>query len=298
MTAVKNNENTFTEVYTESFIIHKQMAENIMTMAPLHSHEYIEVLYTFGGKFNIWLDGKFYEFSKGDLVVINSRELHCIETSDVKKGDGYYCLRFNPNILYGSDNTIYEFKYVLPFLANHTPPQKVFTAAELEKTEVEGLIKNIYSEYLYADYAYELSIRSDICRLFTWILRYWKSRNYDITSEINLDLASKLQKTIDFVLQNYGDEITAEKMAEYSNLSYSYFSRSFKQLTGKSFTEYLNYIRVSESEKLLLTTDMNITEIALCVGFSTSSYFIQQFKLYKKMSPKQFKKEFLKGAAV
>lgn len=289
-------EKTFTETYTESFVIHKQSADEHQILALPHSHDYIEVLYTFGGKFNIWLDGKFYEFSKGDLVVINSNELHCIETKEASGDCGYYCLRFNPNILYGSDNAIYEFKYVLPFLANHTPPQKIFTADELKGTEVKKLIENIYNEYTNENYAYELSVRSDICRLFAWILKYWNTMNYDISNEINLDLASKLQHTIEYVLLNYGEEITAEKMAEYSNLSYSYFSRSFKQLTGKSFTEYLNYIRVSEAEKLLLTTDMNITEIALCVGFSTSSYFIQQFKIYKKMSPKHFKMEFLKGA--
>jgi AraC-like DNA-binding protein len=60
---------------------------------------------------------------------------------------------------------------------------------------------------------------------------------------------------------------------------------------GKTFTNYLNYIRITEAEKLLLTTDKSMTEIALEVGFSSSSYFIQQFRQYKDISPFQFRKK-------
>lgn len=289
---------TNVEIYTEAFVIHKQDFTDFSDIVSAHFHDYIEVLYTFGGKFNIWLDGKFHEFSKGDLVVINSNELHRIVISEIDENSGYYCLRFNPNILYSSDKTIYEFKYVIPFMSNHTPPQKVFTAEEIKNSDAAELMMNIYDEFMKEEYAYELSIRSYICRLFSWILRYWKSKNYDISEKTNLDLAAKLGGTIEYVLQHYGEDITAQDMADYSNLSYSYFSRSFKRLTGKSFTEYLNATRVSEAEKLLLTSDMNITEIALEVGFSTSSYFISQFKMYKGMSPKQFKKEYLNGAEI
>jgi AraC-like DNA-binding protein len=60
---------------------------------------------------------------------------------------------------------------------------------------------------------------------------------------------------------------------------------------GKTFTNYLNYIRITEAEKLLLTTEMTMTEIAQETGFSSSSYFIQQFKQYKNISPSQFRKK-------
>lgn len=82
-------------------------------------------------------------------------------------------------------------------------------------------------------------------------------------------------------------------MAALCHMSYSYFSRMFKKVVHRSFREYLNYIRISKSELLLATTDLSITDIAMQTGFSTSSYFIQQFKLYKKISPKQFRKKFI-----
>lgn len=56
----------------------------------------------------------------------------------------------------------------------------------------------------------------------------------------------------------------------------------------QTFVDYLNYIRITEAKKLLLTTKMNVTEVALNVGYSNTSYFIRQFKRYNKLSPKQF----------
>ena len=43
---------------------------------------------------------------------------------------------------------------------------------------------------------------------------------------------------------------------------------------------------------MLVTTNLNVTEIATEAGFATTSYFIKQFKLQKNISPKQFQKKF------
>lgn len=77
-------------------------------------------------------------------------------------------------------------------------------------------------------------------------------------------------------------------------MSYSYFSRTLKKTMGKSFTDYVNLIRISKSEFLLTTTDKPITDIALEVGFSTSSYYIEQFKKFKTLTPKKFRMKFTK----
>ncbi|MBS5083051.1 MAG: helix-turn-helix transcriptional regulator [Clostridiales bacterium] len=103
-----------------------------------------------------------------------------------------------------------------------------------------------------------------------------------------------LNPVFHYLSVNYEKPVRASEMAELCNLSPSYFSRSFNRLMGMSFNEYLNYIRVSEAEKLLISTPLSITEIAVTVGFSTSSYFIKIFKVYKNLSPKQFRKTLLK----
>lgn len=137
-----------------------------------------------------------------------------------------------------------------------------------------------------------MAVKTDISRIFLWIVRYWHNLNMDPENEYTLsdDLIKRMQTALDFISENYSDDIKASEVAKKCNLSYSYFSRIFKQYMKKSFTEYLNYVRITNAEKLLISGNYSITEIAGLCGFTTSSYFIQQFKQFKHMSPKQFKK--------
>ena len=172
--------------------------------------------------------------------------------------------------------------------------QKVFIKAELEKTYIPQLLIEIVIEYTKKTYGFELAIRNNIGNVFLWILRNWNERGLDlnIASNINDHSFKKLQKIFDYVDKNYMNDISAESVASICNMSYSYFSRFFKSTVGKAFSNYLNYVRITEAEKLLLSTSLNITEIAMEIGFTSSSYFIKQFKDYKNISPKQYKQKF------
>ena len=255
-----------------------------------HYHSYIEIIYSIEGSNEIFLNDTRSTFSTGDLVLINSRDVHSIVC-----GDGVYLvLRFEPELLYGSPQSAIELKYVLPFVLNSFKHQTVFLKHELEKSVVPQRLFEIYEENKKKSYGYEIAVRTKINEIFLWFLRYWHKKNINI--DLNLaaheGAAKRLQDVFEYVSKNYGNDISAADMAELCSMSYSYFSRTFKKIMKKSFSEYLTYVRISEAEKLLITSDMNITEIAMQVGFSTTSYFIQQFKNIKLISPKQYRKKF------
>ncbi len=104
---------------------------------------------------------------------------------------------------------------------------------------------------------------------------------------INEDL-SNITPAFEYINEHYSDDITAKSVAEHCHLSYSYFSRQFKKITGIAFTQYLNFLRITEAEKMLLDQHISITDIGFAVGFTDTSYFIKQFKRFKKMTPKKF----------
>ncbi len=58
-----------------------------------------------------------------------------------------------------------------------------------------------------------------------------------------------------------------------------------------TFKQYLNNIRIEESKKLLLSTDLSIKEIAYSVGYSSANHFTKVFKKQEDMTPSQFKTE-------
>lgn len=259
-----------------------------------HWHYYIELLYFLKGKADVIVGNKRYEVYQGDFVIINSREVHSIySTYDAQTS--YIVIKFDTDVLYTSAKAAFEAKYVLPFTLSQQDYQKLFTKAEFESSSISNLPLDLFKEYSEKNYGYELAVRMNIGRIFLWIIRKWEAKGLIINLENipdEMDI-NKLQQLLDYLDVHYADKLNVEEMAKMCNLSYCYFSRYFRKVMGKTFTEHINYIRIIEAKRLLLTTEMNITEVALSTGFTSSSYFIEQFKRYSKESPKQFKKNAL-----
>ncbi len=260
---------------------------------PTHFHEYIEILFCLEGTHEILLNWKLHTFGPGDMVLINSRELHQIKA--VSSGTSrYIVVRFDPALLYTSFQNAFELKYMLPFTISEGSPQKVFNGDVIKDTFLPEIFHELYNDYTSQPYGFEFALHTNICRIFLWILRYWDNSGIELHTAIeDSGLLEQFRKVLEYINKNYDQDITASEMAEYAHMSYSYFSRMFKKVIHKSFREYLNYVRITKSEILLATTDLSMTDIAMKTGFSTSSYFIQQFKQVKNMSPKKFRKKFM-----
>jgi AraC-like DNA-binding protein len=95
-----------------------------------------------------------------------------------------------------------------------------------------------------------------------------------------------IYRTIRRINRSYSEPLSAELCAREVGMSYSYFSRSFKRITSKSFKEYLNEVRINNAERLLLGGDMSVTEIALECGYTNPSYFISVYRAMKGTTPK------------
>ena len=271
--------------------IQKGLGKGILANA--HYHYYIELLYCVTGKAVVFIAGETYNFNVGDMVLINSREVHSIYgaiDSDIE----YIVVKFDPDLLYSTSIAVFETKYVFPFTSAKSTHQKFFTKNEIKDTYIPKLLNEIILEYTKKTYGFELAIRNNIGNVFLLILRNWYDKGLDLNigTNINEKTLKKLQYIFDYVDKNYMNDLSSESVASTCNMSYSYFSRFFKASVGKAFSKYLNYVRITEAEKLLISTDLNITQIAMEIGFTSSSYFIQQFKRYKSLSPKQFKNKF------
>lgn len=118
------------------------------------------------------------------------------------------------------------------------------------------------------------------------IVTYFEKNIFDRTSD-KAEVFRK--KAVRYIKENYQTQLTLEKVAGRMMLNPTYFSTLFKQATGSSFKDYLNYVRIEESKKLLTNTGDSILDIALAVGFENQSYFTKVFKKYTGMTPKQYR---------
>lgn len=256
-----------------------------------HWHTSIEMLYFMQDSATVWVGSNCYKVNSGDLIIINAGEVHSV-TAKKDATPTHLVLKVLPELLYIASDDTFETQYLLPFTIAGFTQNRLIPKEDLKSSTVVDLMNEVYNEFHMKQYGYELSIQANINKIFLWILRYWQSQGMQLEQLFHHNTTDykRLKKLFKYVNQHYHESISIKDMAELCNMNYSYFSRYFKKLTGKTFVEYVNYIRLTEAEKLLLTTDLNITQIAFATGFSSASYFIQLFKKHKGISPHQMKK--------
>lgn len=98
----------------------------------------------------------------------------------------------------------------------------------------------------------------------------------------------RLHRIYEFVFKNFKDSIQASDVASVIGMNSSAFSRFFKRVHRKTFTRYLNEIRIGYACKLLLEDKLNITAIAYESGFNNISNFNRQFKEIMGKSPSAY----------
>lgn len=99
----------------------------------------------------------------------------------------------------------------------------------------------------------------------------------------------RINKVLHYVQNGYRQNISLKKAASLIHLSESAFCKYFKKLSGKTFSDYVNEIRVAHACQLLLETDKPVAQIAFDSGYESLTYFNRVFLKKKKINPKKFR---------
>ncbi|MFS0726768.1 response regulator transcription factor [Paenibacillus sp. 1P07SE] len=100
------------------------------------------------------------------------------------------------------------------------------------------------------------------------------------------ELIKKVHLYIDRFLH---EELSLTKLAELVYLSPPYFSRLYKQMTGKGLLDYINDTRIQRAKLLLKTTDRKIQDIAAEVGLESPAYFTRLFRKKTGRTPQDYR---------
>ncbi len=100
-----------------------------------------------------------------------------------------------------------------------------------------------------------------------------------------------MHKAVSYMRENLSQRVTLEGLAAQVSLSRSYLSTIFKSELGRTFTDYINTMRIEKSKEYLLNTSLSLVEISDLVGYSDQSYFTKKFVKQTGMSPGQYRKK-------
>lgn len=104
------------------------------------------------------------------------------------------------------------------------------------------------------------------------------------------DNENRINRVCKYVQKHIAEPLTIHKTAALIHLSPSAFCKFFKRITGKTFSDHVNEIRIGNVCRLLIETDKPVSSIAFETGFSTITYFNRVFLKKKMMKPSVYRR--------
>ncbi len=245
-----------------------------------HWHEYLEFHWFGAGGTRVLTGNEWHVAEPGAVTVVNSSELHTLLPGDQPSDYWYFIL--GPELLGGdSADATGDFWRSLTSqqirFQNYLPPD----------SRLNQLFSAIVEEYSTKRPGYELAIRGHIFTLMALLLREYRLPAVDAAHRHQ---DRRLKEVLLYITEQYAQPITPQSMANVCGLNLSYFCRLFHRGTGMTATAYLTAYRLTRAEKLLVTTDLPVSEIAVRVGFSDIAYFSRCFKRHYGISPLKYRR--------
>lgn len=117
--------------------------------------------------------------------------------------------------------------------------------------------------------------------------RYAQSLFEEVSGRLKelLDSDDIINRVEMYIQEHFRENINREDVAAIAYITPNYLSKQFRIKKGMNLREYINQIRIEEAKRLLLTTNLSVSEVAGLSGYENISYFSTVFRKYTGMSP-------------
>jgi AraC-like DNA-binding protein len=247
---------------------------------PHHWHPHLEFIYVVEGEAMIECGSTPIHVRAGELVVVNSNELHygrCL--SDYLY---YYALIADTSLLYSQSVDAAETKFIAPITQN-----RLLLRNEIGRDErAAACMLAIVRELQHKEFGYELAVKSELYRLLALLLRGYMGTvlSPDAYAE-RMKNITRFDPVFQYIETNYKEPLTVDQLADMAGLSRFHFSRLFKELCGRSVVEFITMTRLGKADELLRKGALSVSEVAIATGFNDVYYFSRTFKKHKKVTP-------------
>lgn len=265
--------------------IHRSEHQRLGTVIECHWHENFEILYFEKGEAVIYCNSRPIHVGPGELIIINSNDVHYCENTSPQLV--YYVVEFDLSFIHSSQIDLCQTKYMIPLVQN-----RILFRNQIDRdSELLEEVRQLIFEYYRQEMGYELAVKAYIYRILVLLLRYYGEQTISETEkDRQRKTLDRLTPVLNYIDCHYAEKLSLTQLSSMANVSSYYFCRLFKNLTGQSPTEYINHLRLNKATTLLRESNLNITEVAMSVGFNDSNYFSRQFKKHKKVMPSKLLK--------
>jgi len=261
--------------------------------APWHFHPEMELTYIQKSKGTRLVGDSIEEFSKNDLVLLGPNLPHIWQNPAGQKGSSEaIVIQFPLTLLNDSLQQLPEFAGIRQLFDQ----SKNGVCFSWETSEKVGQIMSKMVEIPPFD---RLIALLNVLQLLANADGGRMLASHGYTHQVTIKDAEQMTLVFEYVRQHFGQPIRLETVAGLIHKTPPAFCRFFKRRSRKTFFEFVNEFRVGNASRLLIDTQLSVTEICLQSGYSNIPHFNKQFKKITGRSPREFRKQHLKstGAA-
>lgn len=250
-----------------------------------HTHKFVELVYTLGGKGVHTVDGREYRVKGGDMLVINYSARHSVTPLE---GLHYVDIMLKPEYvnetLKGTEN-LFLLLQLRDFsdLSNCIIKDNIFLRFEdYEREKAELLLHWTLEEQAKREAASELIKHSALSMLLCLVFRKMTEKQ-DLRPGIG-------EQLLLYMKRNCHSIASVSEIASECGYTAEHFSRKFKEYTGASPTEFIAECRISKAAEMLSETDKPIEYILTECGFSNRTAFFKKFTEAYGTTPLKYRK--------
>lgn len=266
------------------FMVDFSKREGPFEMQTNHFHTSYEVYYLISGERYYFINERTYHLQKGDLVFIGKNELHKTGETGVNRHERIL-INFTDSLFLPFRDSQEELLFA-PFKRKF----RLLRLKEKERPFVEGLLEQMIKETKERESGFELYATTLLQQLLLYA-----ERRMDGAPQEELEPVSpaeqKMFEIAEFMNGHFAEQVKLTDLAKQFYISEYYLSRTFKKVTGFSYVEYVNMLRIREARRLLEETDWKVTDIAASAGFDSIAHFGRLFKSMTGMSPLAFRRK-------
>jgi YesN/AraC family two-component response regulator len=273
---------------TDSSFILKEYYQPQFT-APLHFHHAYELIYIVKSFGKFYGENRIMNFQEGDIYLFGPEFAHCFynDQAFIDTGEMAHSLvvQFNDDFL-GKDF------FKKPELRKI---QKTLDASRLgiKITEPDVRLHSLFMKLKTAKNMEALLTLLHLLDLLS-VQKNHKISFITLRKEKNINNerdSEKMELIVKYIMDNFRDSVCIKEAASIACLNEAAFCRYFKRRTKKTFSQFVNDVRIAHATYLLSKQSVSIAEVCYSCGYNNISYFNRQFQILVGKTPLKYRKE-------